>query len=360
MERNACLDICKGIAILMVINVHLESGELFLVGKTFHVSLFFLVSGIIKGMNEHYPSNNIEKIYKSKIKSLMYPYISLSVVSIIINIIISLIKQKSVLTERVLSSILKTVSFQGIGTLWFLPIMFLAELLGYCGIKFCRQKYYVCLVGNMLFIVSVIAEFVMDKAGLIGINTYRVDSYYGILFSGLLTMLCTTFLATGLLMVGFGLSDIFNKISKSKHNSSKLFLVMVSSYFLLKYFVVFYVGDIHKAEVGNPIIFILCVIFGNLFAIDLSILISKIKYLRDIIGFLGRNSLIIMTTHKEFYITTIVYLIFRRLGESSTITSILSFISIIIIEVIIINLIEKCPLKFLYIPPAIKVKEVKR
>lgn len=66
MDRNRTIDVAKGIAILMIIDVHLQSGAVFLVGETFHVVTFFVISGIIIGSDK-------KKYEKETILETNYP-----------------------------------------------------------------------------------------------------------------------------------------------------------------------------------------------------------------------------------------------------------------------------------------------
>ena len=114
MDRNRTIDVAKGIAILMIIDVHLQSGAVFLVGETFHVVTFFVISGIIIGSDKKkYEKETIYSFAVKKIKSLIYPYGTMSILFILFMVFISLLKDNSLFSDRVSSAVIKTVTFQG-------------------------------------------------------------------------------------------------------------------------------------------------------------------------------------------------------------------------------------------------------
>ena len=117
-QREKYLDIMKGIAILMVINVHFPKGTALFKGITFHLSTFFVVAGIL--INKKKCKKSFKEFFINKVKSLLYPYLILSIIYIFL--IDILIKQ-----DCVFEDILQTISFSGIGSLWFLPTLFIAE-----------------------------------------------------------------------------------------------------------------------------------------------------------------------------------------------------------------------------------------
>lgn len=98
---------------------------------------------------------------------------------------------------------------------------------------------------------------------------------------------------------------------------------------------------------------------GVVFALALSCIFSYVKWLDSFFSFLGRNSLIIMTTHKEYYITYAVYLfLLKAFGDpcGQLLFGLLSLVLIVTIELTLILIVTKTPLRYLYKLPEINIK----
>ena len=344
MDRNRTIDVAKGIAILMIIDVHLQSGAFFLVGETFHVVTFFVISGIIIGSDKKkYEKETIYSFAVKKIKSLIYPYSTMSILFILFMVFISLLKDNSLFSDRVSSAVIKTVSFQGVGTLWFLPVLFFAELIAFAYSKVFRRfggiQWAICMG-----IIAVYISWIFEKCELP---------------EGIKLMLSSS-IAAGFIALGYDISPFFYKLSvKSRKH---LFIVIVGSlsmFFLNKYFVRFYEADIHILKIGDPAIYFACSMSGVVFALALSCIFSYVKWLDSFFSFLGRNSLIIMTTHKEYYITYAVYLfLLKAFGDpcGQLLFGLLSLVLIVTIELTLILIVTKTPLRYLYKLPEINIK----
>lgn len=125
--RDITFDIMKGIGILLVIIGHLAHGygPLIPIIYTFHMPLFFIVSGYF------YKQKNPAELFKRDIKLLVIPYLLVSLLLIIYGVVISIIKQEPDSFYYWFSALLYAGTPLGsIGPLWFLLAMF-----------WCRQIY---------------------------------------------------------------------------------------------------------------------------------------------------------------------------------------------------------------------------
>ncbi len=332
MNRNNLIDICKGISILMIIDVHLVDGPIFVVGKTFHVAAFFLVSGLLHGMHEKNRKETFLRFVQKKTKGLMYPYFILSLISIVASISVPLVRD----------GILKTLSFRGIGTLWFLPVLFFAELLCYGIYLIIKKREYRFIVGIVVFISIVIIESVLN--------------YEDNIIGGVMCLASSVILAVSLLLIGDGIVDLFLKASEAKFIPIA-FIGMVVSLVGCAFFVNYYTGDIHKGLVGDPVIYITCTFMGLMFVCSMSILFSKVKILGDVLAYFGRNSLIVMTTHKEWYLTMVANAICLHLSIPYWLNSFISMVFVVTIEIVLIKIAQETKLKYLFYHPIFPKKE---
>lgn len=364
MQRNKTIDIIKALAIIMIVDVHLESGAVFKFGRTFHVTAFFLVSGLIRGLKKENCSDGLKKFIIKKLQALIYPYVTLSFIKIGLISVVSLIKDQSPISLNVIQAIIKALSLQGIGTLWFLPVMFFAELCTYFMLCFVNHKNkkthrkIIFIIGSVCCIIVVFMEFIFNNTRIIGSADVGMDMLYSLLVNAPLTLLFSTLFATGVMMIGYSISNYFEYLS---HYAGviKILLLSLVALTLNIFCVRLYSGDIHKAIVGNPFIFVICTVLGNVFVLLFSIFLSRISYIANWLTYIGRNSLIIMTTHKEFYITTVIFLICKSLHIPSSIISIVSLIAIMGIEIIVIQIVNRTYLNKIYKFP-IKRKGIER
>ena len=153
--RLDVVDIIKGISIIMIVNVHLISGLFFPCGGTFLVIAFFLTAGIVSGLKESWNEMSIGEFFMSRLVRLMYPYLTLSVCYICFHICLNIIRGDNLINGVIVDSTLKTVTLQGVGTLWFLPVLFLGEIIFFTA-KRCKVPDSIIGLGGDNFCYSFI------------------------------------------------------------------------------------------------------------------------------------------------------------------------------------------------------------
>lgn len=122
-KRIEELDIAKGLAILGVIMVHIPiEWRLFSRGINFHLTVFFMVSGFFL-WNRDNSSFSLLQSVSAKTKSLLYPYLMLSIVYCLFVMCIYLIAPNAGI-ESIFQVIYRTIIGVGVGTLWFLPTLY--------------------------------------------------------------------------------------------------------------------------------------------------------------------------------------------------------------------------------------------
>ena len=162
-ERLNYLDVSKGIGILLVVLAHIyafnsEINRELLVTwiYSFHMPLFFIISGmLLKYKNE----NDVKKVIISRIKGLLIPYLFFSLLSIIVKIIINGFDKNMVIWDLIYSA-----TGIGIDALWFLPALFIGEILFVLINKIIKNNYVKVLLIVFLFIGS---TFISKENGLI-------------------------------------------------------------------------------------------------------------------------------------------------------------------------------------------------
>ncbi|MEG1180193.1 MAG: acyltransferase family protein [Oscillospiraceae bacterium] len=118
--RNIEMDLLKGVAILLVVFGHVISSEsiLFRYINTFHMPLFFFISGFFayRSFNKY----DISKIIYDKLRRLAVPFLCVSVLAVIMNILMDAVSKVKVnWLDYIFSSFIYAKSA------WFLIVLFL-------------------------------------------------------------------------------------------------------------------------------------------------------------------------------------------------------------------------------------------
>ena len=126
-KRLTGLDMARGIAIIMVVVGH--SGFVGAAFNTwislFHLPTFFLISGVLLGMKQE-ETRAFPHLALQKFRGIMIPYFWFSLGSVCIDALQVLLGKFT--WDTVWEHTFLTITFQGYSVLWFLPVLYLAEL----------------------------------------------------------------------------------------------------------------------------------------------------------------------------------------------------------------------------------------
>lgn len=154
-QRIEWLDTCKAIAILLVsfghilgnVNENNMTRIFTLMCYSIELPMFFMIAGIQFRSNGTEKKQTKEYVFK-RLQRIIYPYITFSFLYISFDAIIQvarLLGKKSTHIDVLYWDVIDTISFWGIGPLWFLATLFMAELLFYFIIKF-KSRYIVSAI----------------------------------------------------------------------------------------------------------------------------------------------------------------------------------------------------------------------
>ena len=159
MQRIGSFDILKGICITIVVLCHtitfggISNSFLRVFLQAIFLNCFFFVAG-------WFTCQNPEQNFKTKIFTLGIPYLILSVISIVFNSLFNLIFGSRFLDtdykgiKLLFRDIYVTLSLNGIGTLWFLPILIISSIILLYFIKFFKNKILFYYLAIILFVVG--------------------------------------------------------------------------------------------------------------------------------------------------------------------------------------------------------------
>ena len=294
-QRNAGLDFLKGICILLVVLDHAVLFARFpdilraYITGTF-LNVFFIVSGYLLYTTSKLSKSDIKGRIKRKFISLFTPYLFFSIITILWHIIICVFFDNTeVSTEYFGLEIIKRdvfcmVSGIGIGTLWFLPVLFVSYtfllIISYI-IKNKNDKFKFIILGLIFILLAICSQVVYNSDfsgnGLIGIMISKyINTIYRILYGTAYTIL------------GYLIHVIYDSVKNRTCLTIAFFSVIIS-------IIAYFTGCIICFQCASCLsLSLICIIaFDSKFKNELT------RIFKSII-FCGQNSLAIMIWHYLF------------------------------------------------------------
>ena len=313
MNRKTYLDTTKGIGILLVVAGHiLNIKDLNNWIYSFHIPLFFIVSGITLGISNSWKEKTIRQNIVSKAKSLLWPYLTFSIISLIMTLILYGIRTTIRFT-------ISTIIFDGVLVLWFLPALFISNIL-FIIIEKTIKRLYIKIILIMIMMAVTVCFSQVDYL-----------QYEQRLLKWSLAFVCV--LVRGIngcvyVYIGYTLHKITTLKPKLLSSLNLMIYLILSivfhSFLFLKNSV-----DFHFTKIGTPILYYTNAILGSLIIISLSFLIDK-KIKLHILPWYGRNTIIIFGLH--LIIKKILDLFF----ENKSFSKLILFSVVLIINTILI------------------------
>lgn len=272
------IDVLKGLGIILVILGHLRlSPELVNYIYLFHMPLFFFISGYLMNIDSY---KSFNQLVKKKARTLLIPYITFSIISIICY---SIIGQSDIDVSKTILSFVegKRNEIYFNVPLWFLVGLFVVELMFYSLKKVVGNDILLLTLTIIINFVAVVFLKVIETPNLIwSIDTamyyllyYQIGNLFRV-YQNRINIKKTLNRATIGIFVFFGIA--FN------------IMLLISPDLI--YFVYKYVNT----NRGYLFIWlILCAITGIITFVCLSMFIKKSTTLE----YIGKNSLIIFALH---------------------------------------------------------------
>lgn len=297
MKRLGYFDTVKGIGILLVVLGHATfvNERILTFICAFHMPLFFIVSGMLIAYKNEI-SSSYKDVFHRKLKSIIIPYLCFSICYTLIDVLSVYFNQISLNDLKV--NLACTGSFAGSGPLWFLPTLFICEVVFHALLKKAGEKPGIII--NLIisltgFLIWHFFEPVYTASKSDLTKYFLLNFVYVIIRS----MICLMFLSLSYILFKLATEAADNNVLKNKAVQMISGVIMLIICAILSAFNTNI--DIHNMDYGNIVLFLLNAFYGSVGLILLCRSLPEIRVL-NIIRFWGKNSLIIMATHLNFYI----------------------------------------------------------
>lgn len=313
------IDVFKGIAILLVVIGHLNTGTVihnFIYG--FHLPAFLFISGLL------YKKRDSLKTFIKK--DLLKPYIMFLFFAIMwlgFNYIYKLAvfrvnggeapaKIAAYLADSAVALLLGNCNITGVsfGAVWYLIMLVVVRIL-YSAVD------VIALHFGKKFIKPVICLmfFVLGSVLLNGINNtvfYLSSAFTGIFFY----------------MSGDMFKPFIEKKTCVSLTKSLIMILSAIPLFLLTYFTG--ISNLGSNTYESPCIFLVTGILGTVFVMGVSLTASKIGIIKKFLSYYGKNSLSVMGWHSEIRICVLFLLSFAGVSNGAVKNGIVIFATLVL------------------------------
>lgn len=334
-NRLTYLDMAKGFGILLVVLGHLEyiSHPVRVWLVSFHMPLFFFISGILVRYKKE-DKTDWGILVKKKCRSILLPYACFSLCYLLIDIMCLLLFDDKMTGTLLLSHLTDSVTFYGVSVLWFLVAAFVGELLFLFLIKHLSFRMItLAAVLSVLFVYGISLHLPTWEAALLSCLPALTAMHVGVsLFRGMM--------AFAFLTAGYGLSSFITK--EQGFSASQLWTGIFLSAITVFLSQINGGVDLRFLIFHNILLYVVCAITGT---IGVIFICKNIKPLKAA-AYYGRNSLIVMVTHLDFYLMYLAVVIAFALDRYVTRAKLYIFCLCVIIvvfsaEFIIIELVNR-------------------
>ena len=281
-ERIDWIDYAKALGVFLVIMGHTYKGYSFIGWiYSFHMPLFFFLSGITLKIEQI----SCKEFFKKRVKALLIPYILYSAVYIILEVVKGALNGNM---DETIKYFLRDAFWirgqQATIGLWFLPLLFLVEVLLMAVCKGIRNKNL--RAGTVLFI-TVIGFLYADKIG--KALPWGLDAAFVVIF----------FLYAGYVFQQVCLSSWMNGKQKDIFKYSIIGVGLLFANIIFNNYNMKLIGDnadMYSLRYGNEILYILSALAGiGFISIVLGYILKNVK--SRFWRFMGRNTLHIYCLH---------------------------------------------------------------
>lgn len=315
-KRLDYLDMTKGLGMILVLIGHLQGDSIFTFSPyiqplcvfifSFHMPMFFIVSGILLAIKND-EVKPLKEVAKSRFRGIMIPYLWFSLFYLIV-VVAALIKGE-IAVQTLYLNIWYVISGYGMNVLWFLPALYLGELL----FIFLRRRIrdHIPFI-TVVVLSNAIVYFLSYFVGIAKYPTPFAERMHDLITVILRPILVCGFISIGyymhkLLRKGSRIGDFFNKPELNEKGSVsfkyKAAYIVLGLMLFGVCFGLFRVNngiDFRSLAFRNVFFFFVCALSGSFGMISLCKGLPRIP----LFCYWGIGSLIFMATHNSQTVLT--------------------------------------------------------
>ena len=298
-KRLYHLDMAKGIGIFLVALGHMEdiaTGTRVWI-SSFHMPLFFIITGILMAVKDE-PSKDLRITVKKRFNGIIVPYLWFSLSYFIIDIGNLNIVHNIDLHTFIVDTI-DSVTFYGMSVLWFLPALFLASI-GFCFLKKRLDDRVIIPLLLMIALISYVLKKMFANIYLANESSLLITSLINIVYIFLRAAVAQSFVG-----YGYYAKRLFDLHYTRKKKRGLLMTrpgALIAGIVLLAVNIILAekngCADLRNIILNNVFIYYIAAFSGCFGVIMICRAIPAIKP----IVYFGRNSMIVMACHINYYI----------------------------------------------------------
>ncbi len=299
-KRLDHLDMVKGIGIFFVAMGHMEdiSTGMRIWISSFHMPLFFIISGILMAVKDE-PSNDLSVSVNKRFRGIIIPYLWFSLSYFVIDIL-NLNVVHNIDLHTFIEDTIDSAIFYGMSVLWFLPALFLAS----AGFLFLKKKLPDKLLIPFLLVAALAAYAI--KRQFEGVYDIHADSFVITTLIKIVYILLRAVIAQSFVGYGYYSKRLFDRICDRNEKIGELIekrpcALAVGALFLAINIVIALNSECYdfRNMLFNNIFMYYIAAFAGCFGF---VFIFKAFPPLRVITYFGRNSLIVMACHINYYI----------------------------------------------------------
>jgi polysaccharide biosynthesis protein PslL len=296
VSRNTTIDVAKGIGIILVVGGHNwvvthDKSEIFRIIFSFHVPLFFFLSGIF--LKE---SSQLRSFLQSRTESLLKPYFVVLTILGILQLTVATLKRT--VDERSASFLLgiiygtgKTISW---APLWFLPHLAIASFCSLIAIKVVKQKSWLTFIATSLLLIGSHYINLFWQPSPINNVPIAINHLPGLPWSIDLLPITSAFIIFGYLLSNFVQKATFNLAGA----------LTATGIFTLLHYYFNETMNLNERVYGHALISTLQATMGIYITISFAALIQKYPLLQKPLAYIGSGSLFLLIFHDTIQVNS--------------------------------------------------------
>ncbi len=300
IKRLEHLDMAKGIGIFFVALGHMEdiaTGTRVWI-SSFHMPLFFIISGILMAVKDE-PDKDFKESVTKRFRGLIIPYLWFSLSYFIIDIGNLNVVHNIDLHTFIVDTI-DSVTFYGMSVLWFLPALFLASV----GFLFLKKKFPDTITAPGLIVIALVAYVIklqFEKIYTMYESSLLVTSLINIVYIILRAAIAQSFVG-----YGYYAKRLYDRIVSGNMifglSADSRIISFVSGAVLLVVNILLAMkngcADLRNIILNNVAIYYVAAFTG---CFGIILLCKALPPIKPVMYF-GRNSIIVMACHINYYI----------------------------------------------------------